>query len=489
MKLAKIVGALMIPLAMGLTAPSTTQSYPPPLTQVQESKSLQERIDEILAPYNTNIEVSIKVVSLKDGTTVYEKNPDKKLIPASNLKLITSLIALKKLGPNYKFKTEFYTDGKIKEGIIEGNLYVKGYGDPYLVSEQLWLIVKDLHNKGIKEIKGDIIADDTYFDKERNSPGWYEASGEDLSRAYNAPNGALSLNFNTITVHVKAAEKIKEKPTAALDPDTKYARLINEAQTFKSYDTLTVLRENINSKDTITIHGGIAKGKEHVFLVNISKPDEYFLTVFKEFLEKEGIKVNGTLKSDITPKEAELILTHESKPLSLIIRDLCKYSTNFVADQLVKTLDAELNLKQGTNQGGVEIIKDYLDSLGLEDYEIVDGSGLSIKNKLTAELLTKILEKAYNDFEVFPEFITAQPLAGQDSTLQDRMYLLEKKVRAKTGLMINTRVSTISGYIQKGDEALAFAILMNGEAYSKTVSTEDMKHLQDLIIEEIIKQN
>lgn len=475
--LTKILSSVLVPLSLlTFTIPISTE-VKPKTVQVAEEKSLKQRIDEIIKPYSKEIDFGIEIVSLKDDKIIYQYEENKKLIPASCLKLVTSFVALKELGPNYKFKTEFYTD--------EENVYVKGHGNPYLVSEQLWLIVKELHKKGIKEIKGDIIADDSYFDDKKHSPGWYEETDEeDASRAYNAPNGALSLNFNTITVHVRAGDKIKDKPTIILDPETSYAEVKNQAGTYQYYNQIRVVREEIDGKDVITVSGGIKLGEETVSMVNVSKPTEYFLTAFKEFLKNQGIEVKGELKIGLVPEKAKLILTHESKPLSLIVRDLCKYSSNFVADQIVKTLDAEINKKQGSLEGGVEVLKSYLNKLGLKDYELVDGSGYSQKNKVTAKLVTKILQEAYNDFEIFPEFIAAQPIAGKDGSLQDRMEWLEGKARAKTGLLNDSGVSSISGYAKMGDSIAAFSILMN----SKEVTAWQMRGIQDRIIEKLINK-
>lgn len=472
MKKAARVICSALALSMLTFAPISisAETKPETVCVAKERKSLKRTIDAIVEPYSEKIDLGIKIISLKDSKALYQNNEDKKLMPASCLKLITSLVALKKLGPNSTFKTEFYKAGD--------DIYVKGYGNPYLVLEQLWLIAKELKHKGIKEINN-VIADDSYFDDKKYSPGWHEETNkEDKSKAYSAPSGALSLNFNTIIVHIKGGRK-GDKPTIILDPETEYAKIENQAKTYKN-SNIKVIREEADGKDVITVYGEIKQDEEKVSWVNISKPAEYFLTTFKDFLKKEGVNVKGSLKKGLVPEKAELVLTHESKPLSLIVRDLCKYSNNFVADQITKTLDAELNKKQGSLEGGVEIIKNYLNELGLKDFEIVDGSGYSIKNRVTPSLITKILEEAYKDFEIFPEFIAAQPIAGQDGTLQNRMS--DVKVRAKTGLLNDTGVSSISGYAKtKDDEIVAFSIIM----YSKEIKAWQMQDIQDNIIKEL----
>ena len=131
----------------------------------------------------------IKIFSLDRGETLYEIRSEKLFIPASNAKVITTAVALKYLGPNYRFSTQIYTDGILENQVLKGNLYIKGFGDPKLVTEQLWLLVNELRNLPLKQIKGNIIGDDSFFDKKKRVKTWIENPG---AQAYEAPLG-LSL--------------------------------------------------------------------------------------------------------------------------------------------------------------------------------------------------------------------------------------------------------------------------------------------------------
>ena len=137
----------------------------------------------------------IKIYSLDLGETLYEIRSKKLLIPASNSKILTTAAALKFLGSNYRFATRIYTDGILENETLKGNLYIKGSGDPKLVTEQLWLIVNELRNLPVKRIEGNIIADDTFFDNQKRIKTWAKNPG---AQAYEAPLGALSFNFNTV---------------------------------------------------------------------------------------------------------------------------------------------------------------------------------------------------------------------------------------------------------------------------------------------------
>ncbi|MBI3815878.1 MAG: D-alanyl-D-alanine carboxypeptidase/D-alanyl-D-alanine-endopeptidase [Nitrospinae bacterium] len=442
--------------------------------------------------------VGIKIVSLDTGEVVYERNSDGLLMPASNMKLITTAAALSKLRPDYKFKTIVAHDGEREGNVIHGNLYIKGYGDPKLVTEELLLIVRNMKNLGIKVISGDIIADDSFFDSERIGNGW---KADEDSRAYNAKIGALSLNFNTISVFVGSDKNDGVRPMVITNPPTNFVEIVNNAVIKKRRVGTTITVNRIeggrisngggafpdNSGDSspkgligdkIIVNGEVSAGKKKFYYYrNISNPPLYTATVFREFIEKEGISVKGSLKSGIMPENAEEILSHESVPLSLIVRDLNKMSNNFIAEQILKTMGAEIKGAPGTAEKGLSVIEEYLEDIGIQkgQYRIADGSGLSKLNLLTTSQIIKILEVMYNDFTLQSEYTASLSVMGIDGSLKKRMNgsSLEGMVRGKTGTL--DEVSAISGYaaipprppFKKGGggdlkgELFAFSIIMN----------------------------
>ena len=157
----------------------------------------------------------VKIYSLDKKEVLYQANNDRLLIPASNMKLFTTAVALRELGPNYRFLTQLYSSGKVEGDLLKGDLYIKGFGDPQLVTEQMWRLVNGFRNLPIRKIEGDIIADETYFDDKLRIDSWKKNFG---ARAYNAPIGALSLNFNTVTVYVSPGLKAGDKPVVVVDP-------------------------------------------------------------------------------------------------------------------------------------------------------------------------------------------------------------------------------------------------------------------------------
>ncbi|MEE9258425.1 MAG: D-alanyl-D-alanine carboxypeptidase/D-alanyl-D-alanine-endopeptidase [Nitrospinaceae bacterium] len=406
----------------------------------------------------------IKIFSLNRQETLYEFKNDKLFTPASNLKLITTAAAVKNLGPGYRFHTRLFSAGSLEGDTLHGDLYIKGYGDPKLVSEQMWLLTRKLRNLPLRKIEGDIIADDTYFDNLMRVKTWKKNPG---SQAYNAPLGALSFNFNTVTVHVMPGEKVGDQPVVIVDPDIDYIQVDNRAKTVRQgkRGRLIVNRVDRETFNEITVSGTIALGRPRAkYFLNITDPTRYTATVFKQFLEQAGIEVGGTVKTGVVPEGAEMLASHESEPLSLALQGLNKFSNNFVAEQILKAMAAERYGPPGTTEGGVRIIDEYMAGLGYApgQYRIVDGSGLSRQNRLSPDQIVGVLSRMRSDLGVYPEFITALGVMGLDGNVKDRMNGTDKaqKVRVKTGTL--NFVSALSGYFQSMDgEMFAFSILMN----------------------------
>jgi D-alanyl-D-alanine carboxypeptidase/D-alanyl-D-alanine-endopeptidase (penicillin-binding protein 4) len=407
----------------------------------------------------------VEIYSLDRREILYQNRKDHLYVPASNQKLITTAAALKYLGPDYRYSTRLFTTGKVEDGVLYGDLYIKGYGDPKLVSEQMWLLVNELKNIRVHKMVGNIIADNSFFDSLLRVKTWKQANG---SEAYNAPLGALSFNFNTVTVYVSPGNRAGDKPHVVVEPDTQYIKIKNQSQTLssKKRGRLILNRFDRGDYDEISITGGIRENSRRArYYVNITDPTRYTLSVFKEYLARAGIQMVGaTLQQGTVPKGARLLVNHESEPLSLALRGLNKFSNNLVAEQILKTLAAENFGPPGTTENGLRVISKYMRSLGFsqDQYRIVDGSGLSRQNRLTANQIVSVLEHVHDDLSIYPEFISALGVMGLDGNVRKRMNEVEEsqKARVKTGTL--NSVSALSGYFQSRDgERFAFSILMN----------------------------
>jgi len=448
------------------------------------TNKVKYKILEILnSPDLKQTKTGIKVVSLKTGQIIFDQDSEKLFVPASNLKLITALTALKILKPEYKFKTEIFTD-KIKDDTTINNLYLKGSGDPSLNFSDLNKVALQLEQK-IKKIDGNIIADKSYFDNIEYGKGWMWDEGiED----YNAPISAINLNRNCIDIYINAGNNLKDKVNTYIYPPTKYARTIINAGTTNK-DDITIERKTEQNTDYFLINGELdINSKNQKFSCTVSRPAIYTLTVFKELLEKYGIQVAGNLKKGILPKDTLSIAFHESAPLTSIIGFFLKESDNLTGECLLKSIGAFIKHSPGTSDKGVDVVQSLLKEIGIENniYRIVDGSGLSRYNLISPSLLIKVLEYAYKDFTIYPEFISALPLSGVDGTLKKRMKgnRTERKVRAKTGTM--SGVSCVSGYLStQNNELLAVSIMMNGYIGSSKPFTNAQDEILNILEENL----
>jgi len=473
--------ALLLMPGLGLAEDYETSADP-------AIETFRNAVDSILTrSCHRGLRVGAKFYSLDRQQVIYERNSDSLFTPASNMKMFTSAMALKKVGPDYRFHTRLYTNGKIEGTVLKGDLYIKGFGDPSLVTEQMWILVNELKNVPITKIEGNIIADNSYFDGQGRLKTWSSYKGPE---AYLAPAGALSFNFNTVTVYVEPGKSPGDKPRVVVDPDIEYFRVKNRAVTTgskRSRRKLIVNRLERKNHDEILIKGRVPRNVARKrFFLNVTDPQRYTALAFQRFLHQAGVRVTGKVKQGRVPEYAPLILDHKSPPLGQILRGLNKFSNNFVAEQILKTLGAQFKGEPGTTENGVLLLQEYMQELGYtpDQYRMVDGSGLSKTNLVTPDQVIALLEDAHSDLSIFPEFISALGVMGLDGSVMDRMHHKKEaqKIRVKTGTL--NHVSALSGYFQSQDgERFAFSILLNDV---KCSNGRAMK-LQDEIMEMALK--
>lgn len=450
--------------------------------------NFRNAVDTILSQSCPNgLRAGAKFYSLDRQQVIYSRNSDSLFTPASNMKMFTSAMALKKVGPDYRFHTRLYAVGRIEGTVLKGDLYIKGFGDPSLVTEQMWILVNELKNLPITKIEGNIIADNSYFDGQGRLKSWSSYKGPE---AYLAPMGALSFNFNTVTVYVEPGKSVGERPRVVVDPNIDYLRIRNKAVTTgnkRSRRKLIVNRLERKGYDEIIVKGRLPKNVARKrFFLNVTDPQMYTASAFKRFLNQAGVQVTGKTKRGLVPKGATLVVDHESPPLGRILRGLNKYSNNFIAEQILRTLGAQFMGEPGTTKNGVLLLQEYMRELGYtpDQYRMVDGSGLSKTNLVTPDQVIALLEDAHSDFSIFPEFISALGVMGLDGSVIDRMddNKEAQKIRVKTGTL--NHVSALSGYFQSQDgERFAFSILLNDVRCSNGKATK----LEDEIMEIALK--
>ena len=406
--------------------------------------------------------VSIHVQSLDDGTVIFTQNGDELLNPASNVKLFTAAAALGILGPDYRFETEFMLDDS-PEGSRAKVLYVRGKGDPSITTERLYGIVGELFHAGLRDV-GDIVLDDSWFDRDRLAPGFDQ---ENSDRAYMAPTGALSLNWNTITVYLRGGERVGSGANVELEPASEYFVVEKAVSTAARLGRrFSVQSQPSGDRQRLIVRGTVPLGRGSIAVwKKIDNPPLYFGYTRKRMLADHGVKVRGRVRLGSVPPHSRLIHVSQSETFDLILKRLNKVSSNFVAEQLIKTLAAEQKGPPGNFFNGIKVVEDFLEKqagIPRGTYVMRNGSGLNDTNRFSAAQITRLLKVMYDRFPLAPEFLSSLGIAGKDGTLRYRFEGSDAvgRLRGKTGTL--EKVSSLSGYVQSvGGEKFCFAMIVN----------------------------
>lgn len=465
MKLEKILLALIALsiLSFGCSHQITTVHPTSVITDFGTSKSvIHHKIDSLLTnPIFKEAYVGISVVDLKTGKTIYELNSNKLFRPASNLKLFTTYTALALLQKDFVFQTQINFDGDVYGDTLKGNLCLKGFGDPLLTTEDLDTLAQNI-SKNIKTITGELVGDISYFDDNFWGKGWM---WDDEPEAFSASISALSINSNTIKIFITPGNKIDEPVKIKTEPQTDLIIISNTATTSNNtlQPELSVLRNWKERDNRIIVSGSMpVRSKEEIFSLSIWKPELFALDLFRERLEKHGVIIQGKTYTDTTHDGNLFFQT--KRPLDSVIFKINKFSNNLAAENLLKTLGAELNGKPGSAEKGIEAIKRFISTTGVDTTKVnlADGSGASRYNLISPLSLTTLLRHIYNDKFFFDRFYLSLPVAGVDGNLKNRFLdnNAKNKIYAKTGTASDA--VALSGYINTvQSDTLAFSILIN----------------------------
>jgi D-alanyl-D-alanine carboxypeptidase/D-alanyl-D-alanine-endopeptidase (penicillin-binding protein 4) len=414
-----------------------------------------------------NSRVGIQVVAVDSGSSVFARDADKALVPASTMKVLTAAAALRALGPAYRFTTDLYADGPVDQaGVLQGNLYVKGHGDPTLVVEKLWKLVYDLRLEGITRIQGDVIFDESYFDAEYPMPGWNKKRDLEIGPSYFATTSALALNFNTVALVVGPGTAVGKPARVQLEtPASGYVTIDNQLVTVAAGASRKVEleREVEAGRMTFTLKGRVpADAQADRYYRTVADPTAHFMAAWADLEGVHDIAVTGKHRRGAVPSTATLLVQHRSVPLTAVLMDMNKYSNNFMAEQVLKAIGAETADGPGSTRAGLDYVATYLAGLGLPaaSYSLVNGSGLSRDGTLTPSVLTAVMVDMARDEKVGHEFRTTLSIAGWDGTLWRRFTEDPARVRGKTGTIDG--VHCLTGYVIGADGQLyAFSFLMN----------------------------
>lgn len=426
-------------------------------------------------------------------TDLIDINGGKRMIPASLTKVVTAAAALEYLGPTQKFETELWSPAVIEDGVLKGDLILKGGGDPGFVSESMWFLVNEFVRTGVKIIEGGIVVDDGKFDNIRFDPG-REPSRVD--RAYDAPIGAMSFNWNAVNIFVRPGEKKGGKALTFADPENTYIVLKNETTTGAkgSGNKIAISRlgvkdeaSQMKSGDVVMARGSLGlDSPEVVVYKNISQPDLWSGNNLLSFLRQRGIVVKGNVSSRPGAARGTKLAKAESKPVSSMVTDMLKFSNNFVAEMLTKNMAAASGVTGVSMEQGMQRIRMYLESIGVKksDYILTNPSGLSRDNQMRPKDLQQVLNSARRKFEYFPEYIGGFPISGLDGTLKRRMHEpgVKQQIRAKTGLL--NGVVGLAGFAADRDGGITtFVFVYNGNSKSE----EKARNFFDQLAENLVQ--
>jgi D-alanyl-D-alanine carboxypeptidase/D-alanyl-D-alanine-endopeptidase (penicillin-binding protein 4) len=432
-------------------------------------------------------DLGVAVYSVERNQALYLHNADWGLVPASNMKLFTTAAALDRLGPDFQYTTSVYGDGAILEdGSLIGDLVLVGRGDPTISGRFFGdsatyvydRLAQELREKGVRRVRGRLIGDASYFDDVRIASGWETSN---LLWWYAARPSALSFNDNVVTIEVRPGGWVGAPASISFDPFTDGIPVENRVVTTRARGGRSIGIRRASDIGGYEIFGRISIVSGPLrYVVSVEDPAEYALSVFRARLERRGIEVEGPSSvvhnwNRQSLRAPRLLASHTSPRMIEIVRVINKLSQNFFAEQVLKTLGAVFE-GEGSFDEGADVVRDVLEDFDLPTHNlrIYDGSGLSRRNTVTAQLTAELLV-AMHDHPRFEEYYESLLIAGTDGdTRRLDTPAARGNVHSKTGTLRG--VSALSGYVTTGDgELLAFSVLSNGTPRGKwgAVSVED----------------
>jgi D-alanyl-D-alanine carboxypeptidase/D-alanyl-D-alanine-endopeptidase (penicillin-binding protein 4) len=444
-------------------------SKPLEISTRPEDLALAKKIDEMIDRSQFgDARWGVFVVSLRDGRVIVSRDGRKLFTPASTQKILTSIVALDRLGPNFRWQTSVMAAAPITDGMLAGDLVLYGHGAPDFSEVGIGKLVEQLKAKGLKRVRGDVVGDESYFRGDNLGDGW---AWNEVQWYYGAEASALSINRNETDLKLENGKLLTKSEfmqvSGAVQPG-----LNGEP------DSIGVKRELAENK--VYVWG---EGKNLDVRVAVANPALWSAKILKDALAKGGIIVEGGARSADwkTEKKTDLaqlveLASVESQTLAEIVIRMNKDSVNLYAELILRTLGKEFGAEapddnpktrkvRGDDSAGTAVIRKWLVENGVSFQEteaIKDGSGLSRLNFVTPETLARALI-AGNQIKSAEAFRNSLPIAGADGTLRGRLVSGAGKILAKTGSI--TYANSLAGYAKRTDETLAFVIFCNNETH------------------------
>ena len=431
-----LLASLFLPLAFGANAAPVNTTLSPKVQQALKTNKLQ------------NDALSLVMIPLNGPGVPTVFNADVSMNPASTMKLVTTYAALEMLGPTHQWKTEFYTDGTLNNGILQGNLYLKGGGDPKLNMEKLWLLMRDLRANGVQQITGDLVLDRNFFNQPQLPV--FNDDGNDKNKPFLVKPDSLMVNLKALRF---VARNDGGKVLISVEPPIASIKIDNQVKAVNAKQCTGDVRYNpVTQADgtvIVTVSGQLADGCNSQTYLSLLDHATYTAGAVRAIWKELGGSIQGQDRQASVPKGAKLLARSFSPDLAEIIRDINKYSNNTMAQQLFLSLGAQFrNDADGDDAKAAQrVVRQWLAKKGITAPHLVmeNGSGLSRAERVSAREMAQMLQAAWKS-PYAAEFISSMPIAGKDGTMRKRLKTtaMNGQAHIKTGTL-NT-VRAISGF-------------------------------------------
>jgi len=342
--------------------------------------------------------------------------------PASTMKLVTSYAALNLLGPSYTWKTTAYMTGQLHGDVLAGDLILQGGGDPHLVLENFWMLLRQIRAKGIREIQGNLIIDSSWMEPQHFDAAEFDG---DPTRPYNVGPDALLVNFNVmdLQLHQDGDSLRVDTQTPLALSSTVNVRFVSGACA-EWRNQLTPVFSFLNDQINLNLTGTYPKscGDKNWLLQPFPlSHSDFDGALFREMWREVGGQFRGAVQTGTVPADAQLVTIFQSAPLADILRDMNKYSNNVMTRLVMLTMDKEASQSPASPQRAAQLVQLWFEKLGLpvQGLQLENGSGLSRTERISAAQMGRMLQHAF-DSPVMPELMASMPVLGVDGTMQKR---------------------------------------------------------------------
>jgi D-alanyl-D-alanine carboxypeptidase/D-alanyl-D-alanine-endopeptidase (penicillin-binding protein 4) len=446
-----------------LTLPAVAQTLPPPVAQALAAAKVPQ----------ANVAVVVQELGVHHETLRH--NASAPMNPASVMKLVTTFAGLDLLGPAYRWKTEAYAAGPIQDDALAGDLVLKGYGDPKLDLEAYWMVLRALRGRGVREIRGDLVLDRSYFERNGGDAGRFDG---DPFRPYNVLPDAVLVGYKSLrflfSLDAGRGVRIYVEPRPPALEVVSTLRVGDgpcpEGSAFRE-----ILKPTFEPARQRAIFAGVypASCGEKELHVALLEPNDHIGGVTRQLWTELGGTWKGSVREGVLPPDARLLHTQESDPLAVIVRDINKASNNVMARHLYLTIGAESAGAPASTRKAFSAVQAWLASRKVIAPELVieNGSGLSRAERISAANLAGLLQAAWRS-AVMPEFMSSLPVAAMDGTMRRRLKGdgIAGQAHIKTGLLQDVRA--LAGYVldRKGRRYAVVMLINHPNAHQAQAS-------------------